>query len=631
MKRGRKGGTETRPGGRTAALGNGAKLPHEEDGNAEKKRDEGSTDVAEEMAEVIQRLEPAGYGSYWLTRVLFLRCLGFIYGIAFLVAFQQNDALLGENGLTPAIAFIKRVRQAHPAGTPLFEIIRQHPTVFLLVSPTSANLRLVSAIGLCLSLLVTIGGRANAIMMLLLWAAYFSIVTVGQTWYSFGWESQLLETGFLAIFLVPLLSLAKFPRWTPTPLVCLWGYRWLLLRIMLGAGLIKIRGDSCWRDLTCMMYHYQTQPVPNPLSPILHATAPSFHYFETAGNHFIELVAPWLLVMPRSFRIVGGVLQVLFQMILIASGNLSFLNWLTALPAIMCFDDASLAFLFSSRDLHEACETQRRYKEEIEAPLPPTRKSPKGAQQTAAQASSSAPFSWARLSITTRRLVGLAVTVLIVSESIPVVMNLFSPHQSMNASFNSLRIVNTYGAFGSITRSRYEVILQGTRDQFYPGSGTDTKWVDLEFTCKPGDLNRRPCVISPYHFRIDWLMWFAAFQSYQQCPWLVSLAHKLLQQDRLANTLLAKGGNPFADGEPPKFIRAELYLYEYEYSSYPSALRMLLPGAQRNVDKPASGDVERGVWEVGRHWRRKHVSSYMPPIDLKNPSVVDFLRQTGLY
>jgi hypothetical protein len=26
---------------------------------------------------------------------------------------------------------------------------------------------------------------------------------------------------------------------------------------------------------------------------------------------------------------------------------------------------------------------------------------------------------------------------------------------------------------------------------------------------------RRPCWISPYHLRIDWLMWFAAFQNYQ--------------------------------------------------------------------------------------------------------------------
>ena len=34
------------------------------------------------------------------------------------------------------------------------------------------------------------------VLWLLLWVLYLSIVNVGQTWYSFGWESLLLEIGF---------------------------------------------------------------------------------------------------------------------------------------------------------------------------------------------------------------------------------------------------------------------------------------------------------------------------------------------------------------------------------------------------------------------------------------------------
>ena len=113
-----------------------------------------------------------------------------------------------------------------------------------------------------------------------------------------------------------------------------------------------------------------------------------------------------------------------------------------------------------------------------------------------------------------------------------------------------------------------KVILQGTSDRFL---NEHTKWKDFEFTCKPGDINRRPCWISPYHLRIDWLMWFAAFQNYQQCPWLVHLADKLLRGDPVAAQLLAPDGNPFhvsiisplgASGSitsPPVFVRAELY------------------------------------------------------------------------
>src|SRR5207253_4300483 len=91
-----------------------------------------------------------------------------------------------------------------------------------------------------------------------LWALYLSIVNVGQIFYAFGWESLLLEAGFLAIFLGagPMV-----PAW---PLILL--FRWLVFRVEFGAGMIKLRGDRCWRDLTCLYYHHETQPMPNPLS-----------------------------------------------------------------------------------------------------------------------------------------------------------------------------------------------------------------------------------------------------------------------------------------------------------------------------------------------------------------------------
>src|SRR5262249_3572575 len=117
-------------------------------------------------------------------------------------------------------------------------------------------------------------------------------------------------------------------------------FRWLIFRIMFGAGLIKLRGDPCWRDLTCLYYHYETQPIPNPLSWWLHFRAHWFHQFGVLWNHFIELIVPWFGFGPRVVRHIVGVLLVSFQMILIVSGNLSFLNWLTIVPALACFDDS---------------------------------------------------------------------------------------------------------------------------------------------------------------------------------------------------------------------------------------------------------------------------------------------------
>lgn len=122
----------------------------------------------------------------------------------------------------------------------------------------------------------------------------------------------------------------------------------------------------------------------------------------------------------------------------------------------------------------------------------------------------------------------------------------------MNFSFNPFHIVGTYGAFGSITRPRFEIIIEGTRD------GQD--WKEYEFIGKPGDLKRAGVQIAPYHLRLDWLMWFAAFSSPYEHPWFVKLLEQLLENRPGILKLMRR--NPF-HGEPPKAIRALLYKYEF--------------------------------------------------------------------
>src|SRR4051794_8585849 len=151
------------------------------------------------------------------------------------------------------------------------------------------------------------------LIWLTLWVLYLSIVNIGQVFYGFGWESLLLEAGFLAIFLGPA-SIAP-------PIVIIWLIRWLLFRVEFGAGLIKLRGDPCWRDLTCLYYHHETQPIPSPVSRYLHFAPHWFHKLETAWNHFVELIVPWFSFGPRQVRHVAGVLLITFQIFLIISGN----------------------------------------------------------------------------------------------------------------------------------------------------------------------------------------------------------------------------------------------------------------------------------------------------------------------
>ena len=214
------------------------------------------------LASLWQRLTSCQSGphSYWLTRFIILRMLGLVYFVAFLSLAQQILPLIGSQGLLPVSLFFRQAERFLGSSQSAF---LQFPSIFWM---NSSDLFLVAMgwLGVVLSAALLLG-FANGILLIALWVIYLSFVHIGQDWYSYGWEIQLLETGFLAVFLCPLLDGRPFTK-RPPPTAVIWLFRWLIFRVMLGAGLIKLRGDSCWRDLTCLYYHYETQPIPNPLS-----------------------------------------------------------------------------------------------------------------------------------------------------------------------------------------------------------------------------------------------------------------------------------------------------------------------------------------------------------------------------
>ena len=88
----------------------------------------------------------------------------------------------------------------------------------------------------------------------------------------------------------------------------------------------------------------------------------------------------------------------------------------------------------------------------------------------------------------------IGIAAIVVLLSIPVVRNMISARQVMNLNYNPLHLVGTYGAFGSVTRPRYEVVVQGTDDNVI---SANTKWRNYEFKGKPGDPKRMPPQIAP--------------------------------------------------------------------------------------------------------------------------------------
>jgi hypothetical protein len=295
-----------------------------------------------------------------------------VYVLAFVAVLRQFRPLLGEHGLLPVPRFTAHVPWR---ASPSLFFWRYSDRLVLVVGWVGVLVAATLVVGLPQQgppwvPLVAFG---------VLWVLYLSVVNVGQTFYGFGWESLLLEAGFLVAFLG---SDRVAPPWTV--LALLW---WLVFRLEFGAGLIKWRGDPAWRDLTALYYHHETQ--------------------------------------------------------------------------------------------------------------------------------------------------------------------------RMNASFNVWHLVNAYGAFGSITRRRTEVVVEGTHDAD-PGPGST--WREYEFRGKPGDVRRLPRQYAPYHLRLDWLMWFLALGSSAQLQWFVPFLGRLLEADRPTLRLLAH--DPF-DGQRPRWVRARLYRYRF--------------------------------------------------------------------
>ncbi len=467
---------------------------------------------------------------YTIARLVIERGLALIYLVAFIVAIRQFPALCGERGLEPAPSFLARAR--------FFDA----PSLFHW-GYSDRRLSIVAWTGVAISASLVLGlpqGAPLPVTMAawsILWVLYQSISNIGGTFYSFGWESLLLEAGFLAIFLG---NDEIAPPW-----LVLVAFRWLALRVEFGAGLIKLRGDRCWRDLTCMEFHHETQPMPNPLSWVFHRLPRPLHRAEVIGNFVAQLVLPFGLFLPQPFASVAALLMIGTQLYLVVSGNYAWLNWVTILAIVAAVAD----------------------------PFPAT-----------SAAFRPAP-DWFNVAVAV-----LTVTIAILSWW--PIRNMASRRQAMNASFNPFRLVNTYGAFGSVSRERIELVIEGS-DASLPGP--DAVWREYGFKGKPDDPSRLPPQVAPYHLRLDWLLWFIPLSPRYGGDWFVRFLARLLEGDGPTLRLIRR--NPFPD-TPPMLVRARFFRYRFTTWH----------------ERRASG-----AW-----WVRTFESDYLPAVRL------DDLRRVGL-
>jgi len=440
--------------------------------------------------------------SYALVSWVFLRLLGAIYIAAFASLGAQILGLVGQQGILPARDYLAAAHRFLGGSA-----YRMLPTLFWVNSGDGALIAGTVA-GALLGLLVVVN-RWTRPALAGLFALYLSYVYAGQDFMSFQWDTLLLESGFLAIFL------------TGGSRIIVWLYRWLVFRYLFLAGAVKLlSGDPTWQDLTALEYHFWTQPLPTPLAWYAAQLPPWLLIGGTAATLAIELGCVFLFFLPRRLRAAAACCVLLLQALIFLTGNYNFFNLLTMGMCVFLFDDAALQRLVP-RWLQSRAQCR--------APLP------------------------SRMETVTAAVLALIV--------LPVGLNRIWETAAradlpllgaVTHAVSPLFIVNPYGLFAVMTTTRPEIAIEGSAD--------GRVWLEYVFRHKPGPLARPASWNLPHQPRLDWQMWFAALGSPRDNLWLLALMRRLLEGSPPVLALL--DSNPFPDG-PPKYVRAELYDYRF--------------------------------------------------------------------
>jgi lipase maturation factor 1 len=445
---------------------------------------------------------------------LFGRLLGIVYLVAFWSLARQVVGLIGHDGILPARTYMVGAREWASAEHVGIDRFRLLPTLCW-ISTSDAFLEALCAGGAALATLL-IAGIAPVVVLPLLWLTYLSLSVVGQDFLSFQWDALLLETGFLAIFIVPAVGRERLRDGADPPRLGVWLLLWLLFRLMVGSGAVKLTsGDPTWRNLTALTFHYETQPIPTPLSWYAHHLPVWWHKASTAAVLGTELLVPLLILGRRRSRTIACVLLVGLQTLIALTGNYAFFNLLAASLCVFLLDDRALARFVRA------------------PPVGATSRLRRGVLIAVA-------------------VVTLPASALEFARSLGVDIAGVPPVTAIAAFVSPFRSVNSYGLFAIMTTTRPEIIIEGSDD--------GARWTRYAFTYKAGDLKRRPPWVAPHQPRLDWQMWFAALGRYETEPWFQNFCVRLLEGSPDVLGLLER--NPFP-AHPPRYLRAVLHRYRF--------------------------------------------------------------------
>lgn len=441
---------------------------------------------------------------FQLSAWLLLRLLALIYLAAFASLYGQIAGLVGPDGILPFERVLDRAYRSEG-----WQAWLQLPNLFWF-NASGLALKAATLAGCVFSLLLLFD-RLSQLATIMLFILYLSLYHAGQIFLSFQWDTLLLEAGFLAIFLVS----------GPTFWLILL-YEWLLFRFRFMSGLSKLfSGDPSWSGFSALQQYFETQPLPHIGAWYAHQLPTWLHQFGVGFTFFTELLVPFLIFMPRRWRIMAALITIFMQLLIIATSNHAFVNLLVIALCILLLDDRIIRRLLPTW-LHRS-----------------------GSKNNDAGGFLKSGFSL---------ILGLLIIFVSTTAFYMYASRNFLPEPVMKmvSWTQSSGIGHIYHIFPTMQVSRQELVVQGSND--------GTIWQDYEFKFKPGELSDRPEFIVPHHPRLDWMMWFVPTQAGWQLQWFRQFQNQLKKGSPAVLDLLAH--NPFPD-KPPRFIRVKAYDYRF--------------------------------------------------------------------
>jgi Lipase maturation factor len=522
-------------------------------------------DLKTPLQRILGPEQPGRPGHLW-PRWLFLRALGLIFFSTFYSLAFQIEGLVGPQGILPAQNYLTFLK-GH-AGILRFWYA---PSLLWLGSGTFA-----------LHLLVWAGLIASAALFFNIWprgttavavVAYLSFIAAARNFADYQSDGMLLAAGFVSLFFAPAGFHPGLGESRPPSPASLFLLQWEWFRIYFESGVAKLAShEPEWRHLTAMNHYYQNGPLPTWVGWYAQQIPHPFQALLALFTLVAELGICWLFIFSRRSRLVCFLILTPFQIGIILTANYAFLNYLVLSLGFLLLDDDYFAGWFKrlkSSRLARLPRVKLLEWQTLPSDAPPPRAS------VAGLVVSGVFLTW----------IFYATTVLLLLMFNPSLPLPLTPAEVLQP----FRIANQYGLFAVMTRERYEIEFQGSRD--------GQQWITYPFRYKPQDPKAPPGIYAPYQPRFDWNLWFASLGTFEQNPWVMQTEELLLDNDPSVLSLFRS--NPFP-GKPPLEVRAVLWQYWFT-----------------DIDTKH----QTGLW-----WNRTFLGLYAPVVE-RSPNGKDFVRE----